>query len=96
MTTHHRPHHDDAIGIPPVAMRSDIACTPDDNDWFYPEDKKPRRTPNTARRICGRCPHWQDCLTWALDTRQPYGIWGGLTAAERSQLIKKDTPRIAS
>lgn len=36
-----------------------------------------------AKEICFRCPVQGHCLTFALNTRQPIGIWGGLTPAER-------------
>lgn len=34
-----------------------------------------------AKAVCTRCPVRQGCLTVGL--REPHGIWGGLTVAER-------------
>jgi hypothetical protein len=31
-----------------------------------------------AKKLCNICPVKQDCLTWALDNKQIWGIWGGL------------------
>lgn len=42
-----------------------------------------------ARRICSGCPVRQECLEWALDTRVPYGIWGGLTERQRRRLLRR-------
>lgn len=31
-----------------------------------------------ALKICEMCPVRKECLQWALDTKQVWGIWGGL------------------
>lgn len=31
-----------------------------------------------AKKLCGQCPVRRQCLRWALDTKQIWGIWGGL------------------
>lgn len=36
-----------------------------------------------AKAVCRRCPVMAECLRWALQTGQEYGIWGGLTEEER-------------
>ncbi|MPZ53418.1 MAG: WhiB family transcriptional regulator [Acidimicrobiia bacterium] len=36
-----------------------------------------------AKMICARCEVREECLAYALETPQIYGIWGGLTADER-------------
>jgi WhiB family redox-sensing transcriptional regulator len=40
----------------------------------------------TARRICSECPVTRECLDYAMRVREPFGIWGGLTEAERREL----------
>ena len=40
-----------------------------------------------AKAICGECPARQECLEYALEIREPHGIWGGLNEAERRMLI---------
>lgn len=94
MARHYRDVPDRAI--PPVALRVDIACTPEDNDTFYPEDHNLSDVP--AKRICRRCPHEADCLAWALSTRQRSGVWGGKNPREREAIIKgiKSTTRTPS
>lgn len=39
-----------------------------------------------AKTICQSCPEQAPCLAWALETDQPYGIWGGTTERERKNL----------
>lgn len=31
-----------------------------------------------AKKLCGVCPVKRDCVKWALDSKQLWGIWGGL------------------
>ena len=40
-----------------------------------------------AQRICNtRCAVREQCLQWALETRQDIGVWGGLSERERRRL----------
>ena len=36
-----------------------------------------------AKAVCRRCPVAAECLTWALDSGQDAGVWGGLSEDER-------------
>jgi WhiB family redox-sensing transcriptional regulator len=40
-----------------------------------------------ARGICAQCRIRRTCLNYAIDTGQQFGVWGGLTAAERTDLV---------
>ncbi len=40
-----------------------------------------------AKRICGGCPVRDQCLSHALEVREPYGVWGGLSESERALLL---------
>ena len=40
-----------------------------------------------AKRICRRCPVISQCATWALRTREPYEVWGGLSETERADIL---------
>jgi WhiB family redox-sensing transcriptional regulator len=35
-----------------------------------------------AKKICNACPVRKDCVKWALESKQNWGIWGGLTYKE--------------
>lgn len=48
-------------------------------------DHRADDTSQQAKAICNACPVRQSCLAHALDTQEPYGIWGGLTERERRQ-----------
>jgi len=57
----------------------------------YPERKEERDAREAkAKAICAECPVRAECLDYALDIREPHGIWGGLTEAERRLLIPDD------
>ncbi|MFG2619557.1 WhiB family transcriptional regulator [Streptomyces sp. NPDC048507] len=40
-----------------------------------------------AKRVCAGCPVRTACLEHALSTREPFGVWGGLTEEERRRLL---------
>lgn len=46
-----------------------------------------------AKAMCRRCPVIAECLEWALDTAQPFGIWGGTTERDRRVIIKERQSR---
>ncbi len=48
------------------------------------EDKLARES--RAKAICLACPVRRPCLDYALAIREPHGIWGGLSEAERRAL----------
>lgn len=61
-------------------------CTQTDAETWYPE--KGQRA-DTAKRLCAHCPVIDDCLQWALDTDERYGVWGGLNPRERREMIRR-------
>ena len=62
----------------------------DSAKFFHPEEER-----NSARRariaeakaICGVCPALMECRAHALEAREPYGIWGGLSEGERATVL---------
>ena len=41
-----------------------------------------------AKRVCRACEVRRECLEYALATREPYGIWGGLNEIERKARLR--------
>lgn len=64
------------------------ACRTEDPSSFFPDGSTGSWAPviQYAKDICATCPVLATCRTWALDTVQPYGIWGGLTEQERKRV----------
>ena len=70
--------------------RDDAACRDTDPELFFPDgDRFARAHVKTAKLICRGCPVSATCLSWALDTGQEAGIWGGLTEDERHRLRRR-------
>ncbi|WP_455424317.1 WhiB family transcriptional regulator [Amycolatopsis thailandensis] len=61
----------------------DGICSQTDPEEFYPKKGGPTRF---AKAICARCPVIADCLQYALDNNEHFGIWGGMTERERHRL----------
>jgi WhiB family redox-sensing transcriptional regulator len=63
------------------------ACrTADPSLFFHPESERgPARAKRdaAARAVCSGCPVLQACRTHGLTTREPYGMWGGLSEDDR-------------
>ena len=38
-----------------------------------------------AKQVCARCPVVDPCRAHALSVREPYGVWGGMSEAERDE-----------
>ncbi len=66
--------------------QAEAACRDSDPSVFFPVSDKDAEP---ARAICDTCPVAQECLEWALGTRQPDGIWGGLTPLERQRVVRR-------
>lgn len=71
-----------------VGLLDQGACASEDPELFFPVSGSGPGHVQTARAkaVCRRCSVRQQCLIYALDTRQAHGIWGGLTEEERLAL----------
>lgn len=61
--------------------------------FFHPEQERgPARTAREtrAKTVCRGCPVLEQCRTHALTVQEPYGVWGGLSVAERNERIRVD------
>ncbi|MGH2746670.1 MAG: WhiB family transcriptional regulator [Actinomycetota bacterium] len=55
------------------------------DDSETPAERRARE--DEAKRICFDCCVKEECLEYALATKEPYGIWGGLTEIERRSRV---------
>lgn len=76
----------EAYAVPPVFDREDRACNGKPAELFFPEHAA--RYPKAAA-WCHSCPCETECLTWALETRQSFGMWGGRTPEERREILAR-------
>jgi WhiB family transcriptional regulator, redox-sensing transcriptional regulator len=76
--------------------RDDALCRAEDPEDFFPVGATPvaKATERHAKAVCFRCPSLQACGQWALETRQPFGVWGGMTEAERAKILRRRKIRL--
>jgi WhiB family redox-sensing transcriptional regulator len=58
-----------------------------DPEAFFPENGGSTRE---AKRICTSCEVRSQCLEYALDHDERFGIWGGLSERERRRLKRRN------
>jgi WhiB family redox-sensing transcriptional regulator len=65
--------------------RYDAACAGMEHDLFFPVGQGADALIQTrqAKDVCDRCQVRDACLTFAIDTDQTDGVWGGLSETER-------------
>ncbi|WP_419185683.1 WhiB family transcriptional regulator [Mangrovactinospora gilvigrisea] len=75
------------------------ACRRDEAALFFAPSKEPTAArlsrEEAAKRVCARCPVLMECREHALAQPEPYGVWGGLTAAERRVVLSRRRRREA-
>ena len=67
----------------PEPWMADALCAQTDPDAFFPElgaSSKP------AKKLCAECTVREQCLAYALKNDEQFGVWGGLSVAERNAL----------
>ncbi|MBY4212578.1 WhiB family transcriptional regulator [Rhodococcus fascians] len=68
------------------------ACHAMPASMFFPTTETGRsaraRRECEAKRVCAACPVIERCRRHALETFEPHGIWGGLTARERLRVLR--------
>jgi len=66
-------------------------------DAFFPEDLGTGETQGRrmARQLCQSCPLRLQCLEYALEAKEDFGIWGGLTSNERKDMRRDRRAKMA-
>jgi WhiB family transcriptional regulator, redox-sensing transcriptional regulator len=62
----------------------------DSAQFFHPDGERGAsrgRREASAKAVCRACPVRAECAAQALASREPYGVWGGFTEAERLRLL---------
>lgn len=60
--------------------------------FFHPEGERGnqrRSRDDRAKAVCDSCPVLRRCREHALASREPYGVWGGMTEDERIRIINQ-------
>ena len=74
------------------SWQDDAACRGADTTLFFAPNYFEKRAEKLGREsraklICSGCSVREPCLDYALSTRDPHGIWGGLNELERRRLL---------
>jgi WhiB family transcriptional regulator, redox-sensing transcriptional regulator len=75
---------DDALGL---GWQDRALCAQTDPEAFFPEKGGSTRE---AKKVCRACEVRTECLEYALENDERFGIWGGLSERERRK-VKRGT-----
>ncbi|PGH48027.1 MULTISPECIES: WhiB family transcriptional regulator [Streptomyces] len=70
----------------PPGWRDRALCAQVGPEFFFPAAGGSTRE---AKRVCGACPERAECLAYALEHDERFGVWGGLSEGERRRLRKE-------
>lgn len=77
--------------VPPFYADPRKACNADNADLFFsPPNERGHalgRRVERAKAVCAICRFETRCRAWALREPEQFGVWGGLTADERRQVV---------
>lgn len=67
------------------------ACRGSDPDLFFPVAARgpALRQLAKAKQVCERCPVRVQCLEYALQSGQSFGVWGGASEEERRLMRRR-------
>lgn len=87
-----------SLGIPAVITpmpwqkeddwRDLAECLNSPYDMFFPEKGQSTKE---AKKICSTCMVREECLQWALDNDERFGIWGGTSQQERKRIKRQQS-----
>ncbi len=61
-------------------------CNQTDPEAFFPEKGGSTKE---AKRVCAGCEVRLECLKYALDNDEAFGVWGGMTENERLKIKRR-------
>jgi len=72
--------------------RHRAACRDEDPELFFPVGNSGPALLQIAeaKGVCGRCTVSSSCLSWALESGQDAGVWGGMSEDERRALKRRN------
>jgi WhiB family transcriptional regulator, redox-sensing transcriptional regulator len=70
----------------PLIWQERALCAETDPEAFFPEKGGSTRE---AKKVCVSCEVRSECLEYALEHDERFGIWGGLSERERRRLKKE-------
>jgi len=79
---------DSLINLKRPAYQENAACKDIPNpEIFYPSPGDTESL-KAAKGLCSSCPVLNECLAYALDNNERFGIWGGKSTRERLLILR--------
>jgi len=78
-----------AIDVKFSTWRDEAACLDVVDEVSFFPDPEDLVGIAQAKAICSTCPVASECLTWAIETNQSEGVWGGHTPHERRTIRRR-------
>jgi WhiB family redox-sensing transcriptional regulator len=69
-----------------LGWQDQALCAQTDPEAFFPEKGGSTRE---AKRVCRSCEVRAECLEYALENDERFGIWGGMSERERRRLKRE-------
>ncbi|MET9554639.1 WhiB family transcriptional regulator [Streptomyces sp. NPDC006645] len=66
-----------------LSWQENALCAQTGPEFFFPA---PGSSTREAKQLCGACEGRRECLEYALDNDERFGVWGGLSEKERERL----------
>lgn len=76
----------EALALDDLSWQDQSSCRGADADLFFPERGASTRK---AKAICTACNVREQCLEFAIQQSEKFGIWGGLSERERRKIRKE-------
>ena len=73
----------DLLGVESPDWYEHAECRGAPPELFFPERGESTKP---AKEMCTVCPVSVECLAWALDHREKFGVWGGTSERERRRM----------
>lgn len=72
--------------VAPEPWTQEALCAETDPEVFFPEKGG---STAAAKSVCASCDVQEQCLEFALRTREREGIWGGKSPRERGRMLRR-------
>ncbi|HSJ35993.1 MAG TPA: WhiB family transcriptional regulator [Acidimicrobiia bacterium] len=76
----------EALAVGELSWQDYANCRGADADLFFPERGASTRK---AKSICGECQVQAECLDFAIEIGEKFGIWGGMSERERRRVRRE-------
>ncbi|MBK5228106.1 MAG: WhiB family transcriptional regulator [Actinobacteria bacterium] len=76
--------------LQPLDWQERARCHEVEPEIFFPERGGSSKA---ARSVCSQCTVREECLEYALNNKEQFGIWGGTSERERRRLRRERAMR---